>query len=581
MLSAVILCRLSAAKDGTIAHSSSPLQHQKMQPEATLSKNVQKGPSKPLPKALVPSIHAEEEELEFVSPPFRKRKTNALGMRHQENQIPRQIHTAIKTSKQNNDTAAHGLSSTVKNVAVPATENVVDNNGEVKENIGNVEKEELKVQTATLKLVTWLRNRLRKRLGELAELEGALKKLKNVATHFEISTTRAESERATEIRKKGTSQKELARFRLKLVEPDVQLKIVGDQAKKLEWKMQDRVKTYDALGKMQAELESKLREAGFSHWLEARGQRYLPETAVGVLSKSTEILEPVIEGIGKAVAIDNHLAREVDDIIPIVHSPLLTGVVSDVFVLVPLIPVIALAGRITFMVHRMTVVQFIFYLSAVFAAQCLAFFLASVALGEEAIQYFLKANEPAAIASIFLIAGLYSCFLLLHVLTALVDSSARNFAHLTSAAGIGYLCHTHVFRRAVLNQDIHVPVVMHVAFCVAFLFILTDRNLTLGYHFPFQKAMKQVLDDVNDWMEETIQAMKISIMGENETLYIERNEGAEYGEHSGTSPRYAREEGNYYCGTPQNRPLAMGESRGSSFSVATSLHGRSARHPSN
>eukprot|EP00173_Palmaria_palmata_P003167 Plantae.Rhodophyta-Palmaria_palmata.ctg329.p1 GENE.Plantae.Rhodophyta-Palmaria_palmata.ctg329~~Plantae.Rhodophyta-Palmaria_palmata.ctg329.p1 ORF type:complete len:505 (-),score=86.71 Plantae.Rhodophyta-Palmaria_palmata.ctg329:367-1743(-) len=458
---------------------------------------------------------------------------------------------------------------------------MVDNNGKVKEKIGNVEKEELKVQTATVKLVTWLRNRLRKRLGELAELEEALKKLENVATHFELSTTRAESERANEIKKKVTSQKELASFRLQLVEPDVQLKIVGDQAKKLEKKMQDRIKTYDALGKMQAELESKLREAGFSHWLEARGQRYLPETAVGVLSKSTEILEPVIEGIGKAVAIDYRLAREVDDIIPIVHSPLLTGVVSDVFVLVPLIPVLALAGRITFSVHRMTVVQFIFYLSAVFAAQCLAFFLASAALGEEAIQYCLKSNEPAAMASIFLLAGLYSCFILLHILAALIDSSARNFAHLTVVVGIGYLCHIHVFRRAVLNQDIHVPVVIHVAFCIAFLFILTDRNLTLGYHFPFQKAMKQVLDDVYDWIEETIQAMKISIIGENKNLYLERDEGDEFGEHSEASPRHTREEGKYYCGTPRNRPLAMGESRGSSFSVATSLHGRSSRHASN
>lgn len=573
LLTAVLLVWTStAAKEATSSRHAPPLQRQRVH---------------------WPQGHrwaVDEERLPFVSPPVHRRKTRAInaqihqGPRPLSIQLPhhskmvtgRKQHLAVPSTKAAPPTkAAPTPSGTLK-------PDVEDKNAT--ENIGNVEKEELKVKTATQKLVLWLRNRLRKRLGELAELEDALKKLEHVAVEFEASKERVETERDAKIKKKVSSQKELASFRLQLVEPDVQLRIVDDQAKKLEQKMIDMKKTYDGLGKMQAELESKLREAGFSHWLEARGQEYLPETAIGVLSKSTEILEPVIEGIGRAVSIDHDLARDFDGIVPIIHSPLVTGVVSDIFVLVPLIPVLALAGRISFSVHRMTIVQFIFYISAAFSAQCFGCFIVSISLGEEAIQYFLKTNEPAVIGSLFLTAGLYSCFCFLHLLTALVHSTKRNIAHLLFVNGIGFFFYVHVFRRAVLNQGIKVPIAMHVVLCVLFLFIMTDRNASLGIEFPFQKAMQQALEDLYDWLDETFEAMKISVLGPNEPdpLSEDEDDGEENDQTEQTSdyPRKHRSEGKYYCGTAKDRPLAMGESRGSSFSVATSLYGRTPRQSS-
>jgi hypothetical protein len=419
------------------------------------------------------------------------------------------------------------------------------------------------VTLATLKLVHWLRNRLRKRLKEIADLEGALATAEHAAANLAADQKRVAADREREIQLKIEGQKALAEFRRNAAEPDDQLRIVGEQTRKLERQLADMSATYDALAKVQAEMEGKMRSAGFSHWLDARGQRYMPETAVGVLAKSAEILDPVVAGIGRAVAMDAELAAEVEQLVPIAHSPLVSGVVSDIFVLVPVIPMLALAGRVSYSMHGLTALHYIFYLSWVFAVQCAGCFLVSLALAEEAIHYFQRTNEPAMIGVLFATAGLYTCFTFLHALVALVHSTPHNLAHLVAVNGIGYYFYTSVFRPAVLDRPADFPVLTHAAHAVAFLYIATARNAALQLDVPLQHELRALFGAAHAWLDETADAMRVSVLGGGGGVAAEAQPAA--------PRRLAGGDGapsSYYseAGGPA---LAPGESRSSAYGAAT------------
>lgn len=466
----------------------------------------------------------------------------------------------------------------------------------------SVDIEEEKVKVATKKLVIWLRNRLRKRLGEVADIEGNLTQTDHEVAHLIEGEKRVGVEREEEIKRKIDSQKKLVDFRLKSAEPDDQIRIVTEQTKKLEQQLEGVTKTYNDLASMHAQLQQKIREAGFSHWLDTRGVLYMPETAVGVLAKSAEVLEPMVAGLSRAVSLDRELASNVEALIPKpTLSPVVTGVVSDIFIIAPVIPIFGLIVRVSFSVQGFTVSHYIFFLCAMFAAQSAACMVLSALLAEEALHYYQRNNEPLMIAGLFATAGIYAGLIFLQTLLSVVDSTAQNLAHLVLFNGLGLFFYSRVFRPAVLSQPTNFPVLLYPMLVILFLYIMTGRNEQLRLPMPFQDALRQLFTWSSDYLKETAEAMQISLLGDrslpssttlpedgkSEYIRGQLGVGTGYGMHPDTDGAGAfyedselewemqrRQEERMAGGRPMYRAgeknsLHMGGSRSSSFSIAT------------
>jgi hypothetical protein len=499
----------------------------------------------------------EEPELDFVSPGAR----------------PRRYHGKKETHSDQHDDNSHGgkhaRDEKHGGKKGKATRNIVKPSGT------SLEQEEQKVKLATLKLVIWLRNRLRKRLNEVADLETAMKTTEHAIANLGEAQKRTAAEREHEIAGKRARQTELAEFRRTADAPDTQLRIVKEQSAKLERQLAGLGEVYAGLAAKQAGMEARLRDAGFSHWLDARGNVYMPATAVGVLAKSAEVLSPVASGVEAAVAAEQEIARELEALVPLGEGSVVPGVVSDVLVLAPAIPVVALAGRLSCSMKGLTVLHYMVYLSAVFAAQGIICVLSSVAVAQEAIGYFQRSNEPALIAVLFLTAGLYSWYVFLHALLAVVHTTHRNLAHLSIVTCIGCGFYKAVFQPAVLNHAAGLPVLAPGALAVVFLYVMTDRNTSLQLGIPFDRELRGGFDAAHAWAAETAGAMRIALVGGGGGAPAAAAEAAY--ERDGARARH-RSYAAYY-GPAGARPLAMGGSRSSAVSVATTAYSRRGRWP--
>lgn len=444
-----------------------------------------------------------------------------------------------------------------------------------------MEREEEKVHVATLKLVTWLRNRLRKRLNEVADLETAKSTIDHTIANLAESEKRVSEEREHEILEKRARQTELAEFRRTADMPDAQLRIVREQSAKMEHQLEDLGHVYEGLAAKQAAMEARLREAGFSHWLDTRGNAYMPETAVGVLAKSAEVLSPVALGIGSAVAAEQELARGVDALLPRDVPPVVPGVVSDMFVLAPAIPVAALAGRLSCSLHGLTALHYIVYLSAVFAAQSGITFLCSLAVGSDAIAHYQATNEPALVAVLFLTAAAYTWYLFLHTLLAAARPTRRNAAHLAAVAAVGAAFYTRVFRPAVLNRPAGLHALVPPLLTVLFLFLMTERNEALALALPLHAELRAAFRAARAWLAETAGAMRVALAGAGAELApdglgglgVRDGRDGPDGSDGGTDGEFERDAARArrapaYYGRPR-RGLALGASRSSAVGAAS------------
>lgn len=533
----------------------------------------------------------EEPELDFVSPPsFAKHRRSkleppsdytehAMHDAHGHKQMRKSGKKEKKKWRQRGhkrvSSGAQSLSKQHREKEWHETQNesagvLLEQRNALKSGATSVELEEEKVKVATLKLVKWLRNRLRKRLNEIADLETSMTTAEHAIANLAESQKRATQERKHEISEKRARQTALAEFRRTTYTPDAQLRIVRDQSGKLERQLVELGHVYEKLAAKQLEMEAQLRDAGFSHWLDARGNAYMPETAVGVLAKSAEVLGPVASGIGSAVAVEQELAREVDALLLLEEGSVVPGVVSDVLVLAPLIPIVALAGRLSCSMQGLSVLHYIVYLSAVFAAQAFICFLSSLALSDEAISHFQRTNEPALIAVLFLTAGLYTWYVFLHALLAVVYTTRRNIAHLALVNAIGYAFYHLVFQPAVLNRRAGLPVVAPAALGVVFLFLMTERNDVLRLDIPLQKELRATFDCARAWAEETVEAMGVALLGGgNGDVDYSDSDAATYERDAARHRHHTA-----YHGASGMRPLAMGTSRSSAVSNATTAYFR-------
>lgn len=157
-----------------------------------------------------------------------------------------------------------------------------------------------KVKAQTKNLVKWLRNRLRNRLAEVADLEQELNTENIMVDRLNKKIFGTYEERQREIKLKLYKQKKLKQFEKTAHGPDIELQEIENEKRILSEQLERVTRTYETLAHVDHDLRKKLHTAGLSHWLSSRGKEYMPETAVGVLARSAQILQPVTVGLERA-----------------------------------------------------------------------------------------------------------------------------------------------------------------------------------------------------------------------------------------------------------------------------------------
>lgn len=372
-----------------------------------------------------------------------------------------------------------------------------------------VAEEEAKVRLTTLKLVKWLRNRLRSRLDDIGESETEMDSGARLIQDLAEKKKHMAGQRSAEIKAKLESQKRLAEYRRTLEEPDGQLRVVESQTKKLSSQLDQLKKTYNSLAAVHTKLRQQLRTAGFSHWLDTRGKEYLPPTAVGVLSKSAEILDPIAHGLERAVDIDRSLSLDLEEMVPpLSDAHIFSAVLADVLVLLPLIPIFFLALRIWQTLHTLSVLHILFYGAAVFAAQTTICLLVSFYTGHEALRYFQVSNEPVLIAGTFLNALLFTCFIFLLAIVALLRRRRTDVAQVGASMLVGWHFYQAVLRPAVMDEAITYPAPSYLLYVAYFTIVMVDKNKTLQMRYPYEEHIDTVTNTLKDWGDETMRAIR-------------------------------------------------------------------------
>jgi hypothetical protein len=383
-----------------------------------------------------------------------------------------------------------------------------------------VAEEEQKLRMATFNLVVWLQNRLRSRMDEVADLETKMVAMRQVLSNIDERKRNASSEREVEIRGKIESQKQLADFRRKEEAPREVYKSITDEAHKLETELDELSKTYRALSQTYVDLQMKIHDAGFAHWLDARGRAFMPETAVAVLSKSVGMWNPVVHGIEKAVEIDRKLVDGVEKYVPMPPSPLFDGVLSDVLILIPVIPILALLVRLSYSIRELSVIHHIVLLAGMFAAQGAVCFTLSLVFAEDALRHLQRSNDTVLIGAMFASATAYIMFMLLLTLICAAENEAEGFLQLFLCAGAGTYFYRTAFRPSVLNRPVAVPAIYYVLCSVLFLYVASERNRATGLRFPLHGELNEFLGLVKAWLRDTATAMALLVLGRGAGAHV-------------------------------------------------------------
>lgn len=372
----------------------------------------------------------------------------------------------------------------------------------------SVEEEEQKVKNATLHLVIWLRDQLRHRLAEVANVGTSISNFEHLFESMEKNQTHLSAEREKEIKKKIQSQKLVADYRRKEAEPNEELRNITNQTQGLEKELSKLSDEYQALTRVHLDLQNMLHRAGFSHWLDARGNKYIPATAVGVLSKSSEILDPVVRGIGKAIEVDHALALDAERLLPIGNSAFFVSVVSDALVLATFLPALFVIHRLWTSMNARTLVDHIFYLSCLFSLQSVSCLLLSLLFCEEPLLHLQKTREPLLVVVVFATSTLYSLFLFkLGVLTLLITSRSNVMQFVLSLC-FGYQFFMLIVKPMVLERVISFPVGMYAVYAALFSYTWSEKSSVTKCSVPFGEHVHRAFDAAVYWISETTDAMR-------------------------------------------------------------------------
>ncbi|PXF45881.1 hypothetical protein BWQ96_04316 [Gracilariopsis chorda] len=370
-----------------------------------------------------------------------------------------------------------------------------------------LDAEEQKLKLATNKLVKWLRNRLRKRLEDVANLEHEMTTENVLLENLESEIKDTSEERKSEIREKIATQKELSEFRRHSTSPDATMERVKSQTTALSEQLEKVKDAYESMAARHKDLKDKLRSAGLTHWLEARGKEYFPETAVGVLSKSAQILGPVTHGFQKVVSLDDMLSRKVERVMHGSDEGMYGSIVWDLTMLIPFVPFLCLLRVADHAFHHVSMFHIVLCGSALFAAESFISFILSVFLGKEVLSVTQKVNETILVALVLLNAVLYTLVLFSQVLISCLHSSRNEGIQVILMFTIGYRYYYHVFQPAMLGRPIMITLMSHIVHILTFSLVFIEKKRLLDYKTPYDLYFNKLILGTKDWVMDTFQAM--------------------------------------------------------------------------
>lgn len=387
-----------------------------------------------------------------------------------------------------------------------------------------IDEEEDKLRSQTNKLVKWLRNRLRKRLEEVANLEHEMQTEEIVLQNLNESIANTTTQRENEIRLKLENLKRLKSFQETASEPNEKIQEVTAEKDKLAEQVAQITRTYEALAQVYKDLNAKLSSAGLSHWLETRGKEYMPETAVGVLSKSVEILSPVTESIEKAYEMDNYLVEEVENVVPVLaKKSIFSKVVEDITLLLPLLPMFVVCYRLIQVFDSLSILHVVVYASAALVAELLIVVLMSVYLGHEALHVCQSTNE------LFLSGGLLLNFVVVlgllcaQTLICILRPCQPELVQLMLTAVVVQHFWRHVFVPVMVGHPVTTTVAANVGYIIVLGFVCHQKKEILNWQTPYDAQIAKALTAATHWTRETAQAMG-NVFHENSLPAVRKDE---------------------------------------------------------
>lgn len=426
-----------------------------------------------------------------------------------------------------------------------------------------VEREEEKLHTATVKLVLWLRNRLRKRIQEVADLEQEMEREKILLENLRSNIENTTAAREGEIRLKLKTEKKLTAFRRTIEEPEKQLQLIQSQTKKLSDKLAHLVEVYNSLSERHRELRQHLHEAGFSHWLQARGKEYMPETAVGILSKSVELFEPFSDGLEKAVELEHDFAQGVEEVVPIPKDNFFEMVFEDMLLILPMIPILVAVCKLFQAMHSLSVIHVVMYIAAAFCAESSLLLLVSFCLGSEPLSVLQGSHESMLVLGIFMNVSLYVIYLFTQGLIAVLKTSRLEILQTSLALAIGYHCYKTIFRPVMLDQKVSSTATNYVMYIINFLLVVYEKKRILKIKSPYEEQVNEFLLSIEKWFWETVEAMNHVFYERSEETEVYSDgstiSSTEYaGTESGDDRQPPEAEAKVSTGSPEDVPAPRG-----------------------
>lgn len=388
-------------------------------------------------------------------------------------------------------------------------EEVDDANPRNTSNGMHIEEEETKLKIQTVKLVKWLRNRLRKRLEEVANLESDMETERILLENLNKTISGTSVERQKEIRLKLENQKKLKSFHKTIHEPDGQIEQVEEEKNRLSDQLARITRTYETLAKVDKDLRTKLHSAGLSHWLEARGREYMPETAVGVLSKSAEVLEPVTQGIEKAYEIDNQLLGEVEGMVPVLaKQSILSKVLADFALLIPFLPLFVFFCKAARLMDKLSILHVVFYIAAGLTLEMLNLVIISAAIGQEALRACQISNERILSAGVLVHLAILLGLLGAQVVICILRTYQMEIVQVVMCFVVLYHFWQHVFVPAMVGHTITTTVAATVGYAIVFAFITLQKKDMLDLHTPYDAQVSKAWAAAVQWIHETTHAIR-------------------------------------------------------------------------
>lgn len=376
------------------------------------------------------------------------------------------------------------------------------------EHIYGAEEAETKLKAATKQLVKWLRNRLRKRLEDVAVLEENMETEKILLLNLNESIESISADREHEIQLKLETQKNLSLFRQTSDEPEREMKVVQDETEKLSNELIHLKHTYEMLATGRKELRRQLMSAGVGHWLESRGKEYMPDTAVGVLSKSVEVLSPVSQGLERAIELDRKVSKEVEGVILDPEASIIGKVIGDVAMLTPLVPILVVVCRVAMMLKTVSVVQVVMYTAGAFVLECIIVMLAMTLVGHEGLLEMQMTNEMGFVLGIFINCALFCGLMMMQALISAARPTRSDIAQTGALVLVGHHFLWHVFQPAMVSKAVTLDATGIILYTTCFTMVGLEKKRKVGLKTLVDKHVYSGIEYAWKWGRETAKAMR-------------------------------------------------------------------------